>query len=223
MDPSDGDPPKNEVVTEGEPADEKPSQEIIIREVTPKGRTGKPKRVISETQREKARESMKLAQERKKYYKQVRQELGIGARDPIPEKYMKQTSHYKPKVYEEKKEKEIVKPDEDMKEIKREVGLKKVKQQQEKSLLSRDKAQKQETKELRMAKVIRDEVTSILTHRSAMKAHLKMEMKAEKEQAQQAEKKAKPDQDDHSDTNKRAKPKREPKRFRLPDGRYIDV
>lgn len=222
MDTSDGDPPKNEVIEAStESTDEKPSQEIIIREVAPKGRTGKPKRVISEAQREKARESMKLAQERKKYYKQVRQELGIGARDPIPEKYMKETSHYKPKVYEEKKEKEIVKPDEDMKEIKREVGLKKVKQQQEKSLLSRDKAQKQETKELRMAKVIRDEVTSILTHRSAMKAHLKMEMQAEKEEKQ--EKKHKPDQDEHSDTNQKAKPKREPKRFRLPDGRYIDV
>lgn len=212
MDASGGDPPNHEVT---EPADETPSQEIIIREVAPKGRTGKPKRVISEAQREKARASMKLAQERKQYYRQVRQELGLGARDPIPQKYVKETYHYKPKVYEEKMEKEIVKPDEDLKEIKKEVGIKRVKQQQEKSLLSRDKALKQEAKEARIAKVVRDEVNDILTHRSAMKAHLKMEM--------QAEKAKKPDQDDHSDTNKKAKPAREPKRFRLSDGRYIDL
>ena len=221
MDPSDGEPPKNEVVEAEQKADEEPSQpEIIIREVTPKGRTGKPKRVISEAQREKARESMKLAQERKQYYKQVRQELGLGARDPIPEKYLKQTAHYKPKVYEEKKEKEIVNPDEDIKEIKKEVTLKKVKQQQQKNILSRDKALKQEAKEARLAKVIRDEVNDILTHRSAMKAHLKMEMQAEK--AEKAEKE-KLNQEEHSNTNQKAKPKRELKRFRLSDGRYIDV
>ena len=222
MDTSNGEPPKNEVVEAEPKADEEPSQpEIIIREVTPKGRTGRPKRVISEAQREKARASMKLAQERKLYYKQVRQELGLGARDPIPEKYLKETSHYKPKVYEEKAEKQIVKPDEDIKEIKREVGLKKIKQQQEKSLLSRDKALKREAKESRMAKVIRDEVNDILTHRSAMKAHLKMEMQAEK--AEKEEKENKPNQDDHSNTNQKAKPKRELKRFRLADGRVLEV
>jgi hypothetical protein len=222
MDISGGEPLQNEA-TEAAPADETPSQEIIIREVTPKGRTGKPKRVISEAQREKARASMKLAHERKQYYKQVRQELGLGARDPIPQKYLKETSHYKPKVYEEKTDKEIVQPDEDLKAIKKEVGIKRVKQQQEKSLLSRDKALKQEAKEARIAKVVRDEVNDILTHRSAMKAHLKMEMKAEQAQAQQAEKAKKPDQDDHSDTNKKAKPAREPKRFRLADGRVLEV
>jgi hypothetical protein len=57
-------------------------------------------------------------------------------------------------------------------------------------------------------------MNSILTHRSAMKAHLKMEMDAEKK---------KPNQDQHANTTEKARPKRETKKFRLSDGRYIEI
>ena len=187
-----------------------PEPEIIVREVK-----SKPKRNISEAQREKAREAMKLANERRMYYRQVRQELGLGARDPIPEKYKKETAAYKPLVYEEKKDKQIVKSDE-VKELKQESKAKKDQAMKRKAqgITTKQDEIKREAKEARIAKVVRDEMNSILTHRSAMKAHLKMEMDAEKK---------KPNQDQHADTTEKAKPKRETKKFRLSDGRYIEI
>ena len=187
---------------------EQPAPEIIVREVK-----SKPKRNISEAQREKARAAMKMANERRMYYRQVRQELGLAARDPIPEKYKKETAAYKPIVYEEKKDKQIVKPDE-VKDLQKESKAKKAEQVKRKvqGLTSKDAELKREAKDARIAKVVRDEMNDILTQRSQMKAHLKMEMQAEK-----------PDQGKHSDTTQKAKPKREPKKFRLSDGRYIEI
>ena len=187
---------------------EQPAPEIIVREVK-----SKPKRNISEAQREKARAAMKMANERRMYYRQVRQELGLAARDPIPEKYKKETAAYKPIVYEEKKEKQIVKPEE-VTELKKESKAKKAEavKRRVQGLTSKDAELKREAKDARIAKVVRDEMNDILTQRSQMKAHLKMQMKAEK-----------PDQGKHSDTTEKAKPKREPKKFRLSDGRVIEI
>jgi len=62
------------------------------------------------------------ARESKQYYREIRKELGLGARDPVPEKFIRRKT-YKPVVFEEK-EKEIL-ANEDIPLLKKEVRDKK--------------------------------------------------------------------------------------------------
>ena len=103
------------------------------------------------------------AKENKDYYKKVRQELGLGARDPIPEKYKRPTKTHKPKVYEEIEKKEIVDPEE-VEALKAEVKEKAQEQEKNKALgitkkdsekTKREKELSRELKEQKLAKIVR--------------------------------------------------------------------
>ena len=94
-----------------------PKIDFEIREVSKPSRepkktpTGK-RAYLTPEQIERSKLNLAKAKEHKDYYKQVRQELGLAARDPIPEKYKRPTKTHKPKVYEEAEKKEIVDPEE---------------------------------------------------------------------------------------------------------------
>ena len=78
-----------------------PKIDFEIREVSKPSRepkktpTGK-RAYLTPEQIERSKLNLAKAKENKDYYKQVRQELGLGARDPIPEKYKRPTKAHKP-------------------------------------------------------------------------------------------------------------------------------
>ena len=158
-------------------------------------------------------------QENKDYYKKVRQELGLGARDPIPEKYKRPTKAHKPKVYEETEKKEIVDPEE-VEVLKQEVKEKAQEQEKNKALgitkkdsekTKREKELSRELKEQKLAKIVRTEISEALFQRQALKTQLKMQNKMEKEAEQK------------KDEEQEEEPPKKQMRMRLSDGRIITV
>ena len=200
-----------------------PRIDYEVREVTKPSRepkktpTGK-RAYLTPEQIERSKLNLAKAKENKDYYKKVRQELGLGARDPIPEKYKRPTKTHKPKVYEEAEKKEIVDPEE-VETLKAEVKEKAQEQEKNKALgitkkdsekTKREKELSRELKEQKLAKIVRTEISEALFQRQALKTQLKMEQKMEKE----AEKK----QDEvHEDQPKKQM------RMRLSDGRIITI
>ena len=200
-----------------------PRIDYEVREVTKPSRepkktpTGK-RAYLTPEQIERSKLNLAKDKENKDYYKKVRQELGLGARDPIPEKYKRPTKTHKPKVYEEAEKKEIVDPEE-VETLKAEVKEKAQEQEKNKALgitkkdsekTKREKELSRELKEQKLAKIVRTEISEALFQRQALKTQLKMEQKMEKE----AEKK----QDEvHEDQPKKQM------RMRLSDGRIITI
>lgn len=99
-----------------------------------------------------------LARESKQYYREIRKELGLGARDPVPEKFIRRKT-YKPVVFEEK-EKEIL-ANEDIALLKKEVREKK------KAMV--DSKYKRELKQERMAAMIKQAVDDAFMRKTLYK------------------------------------------------------
>jgi hypothetical protein len=201
-----------------------PRIDYEVREVTKPSReakktpTGK-RAYLTPEQIERSKLNLAKAKENKDYYKKVRQELGLGARDPIPEKYKRPTKTHKPKVYEEIEKKEIVDPEE-VETLKAEVKEKAQEQEKNKALgitkkdsekTKREKELSRELKEQKLAKIVRTEISEALFQRQALKTQLKMEQKMEKE----AEKK-------QDEVREEEQPKKQ-MRMRLADGRIITI
>jgi hypothetical protein len=219
----DSGPPSPQSPSPQSPPPPAPRIDYEVREVTKPSRepkktpTGK-RAYLTPEQIERSKLNLAKAKENKDYYKKVRQELGLGARDPIPEKYKRPTKTHKPKVYEEAEKKEIVDPEE-VETLKAEVKEKAQEQEKNKALgitkkdsekTKREKELSRELKEQKLAKIVRTEISEALFQRQALKTQLKMEQKMEKE----AEKK----QDEvHEDQPKKQM------RMRLSDGRIITI
>jgi len=180
------------------------------------------RRALTDAQKQAARERVLKAAERKTHYRKIRQELGLGARDPIPEKYKLPTKVREKVVFEESDAKEIVKEGE-VKELREESKATKVRQEHERALgisakasskSQREKALSREAKELRISQVVRQAVDEALLHRSAIKSHLKSQYI---DKPQERPKEAR--------NNPRGKPaeQRGSMRMRLPDGRVLQL
>ena len=201
-----------------------PRIDYEVREVTKPSRepkktpTGKRAHLTPE-QIERSKLNLAKAKENKDYYKKVRQELGLGARDPIPEKYKRPTKAHKPKVYEETEKKEIVDPEE-VEVLKQEVKEKAQEQEKNKALgitkkdsekTKREKELSRELKEQKLAKIVRTEISEALFQRQALKTQLKMQNKMEKEAEQK------------KDEEQEVEPPKRQMRMRLSDGRIITL
>ena len=201
-----------------------PRIDYEVREVSKPSRepkktpTGK-RAYLTPEQIERSKLNLAKAKENKDYYKKVRQELGLGARDPIPEKYKRPTKTHQPKVYKETETKEIVDPEE-VETLKAEVKEKAQEQEKNKALgitkkdtekTKREKELSRELKEQKLAKIVRTEISEALFQRQALKTQLKMQQKMEKE-----EKKKEEVQEDEQ-------PPKKQMRMRLADGRIITI
>jgi hypothetical protein len=98
------------------------------------------------------------ARESKQYYREIRKELGLGARDPVPEKFIRRKT-YKPVVFEEK-EKDIL-ANEDIPLLKKEVRDKK------RAMI--DSKYKTELKQERMAAMIKQAVDDAFMRKTLYK------------------------------------------------------
>ena len=204
-----------------------PRIDYEVREVTKPSRepkktpTGK-RAYLTPEQIERSKLNLAKAKENKEYYKKVRQELGLGARDPIPEKYKRTTKTHKPLVYEESEKKEIVDPEE-VEALKAEVKEKAQEQEKEKALgitkkdsqkTKREKELSRALKEQKLAKIVRTEISEALFQRQAMKTQLKMQQQMEREE----EKKR-----GEQKVEEAEEPPKKQMRMRLSDGRIITI
>lgn len=181
-----------------------------------------PKRVLTDAQKQAARERVLKAAERKAHYRKIRQELGIGARDPIPEKYKLPTKVREKVVFAEAETKEIVQGD--IQELREESMATKVRQEHERALgisakastkSQREKALSREAKELRISQVVRQAVDEALLHRSAIKSHLKSQYIDKPQDTPRNN-----PRDNHRDKHAE---QRGSIRMRLPDGRVLQL
>lgn len=207
--------------------DEKGEMEIIVKELKKKTPTGK-RANLSEEAKENARLNLQKAAANKAHYKKVRQDLGLGARDPIPEKYKLPTKTYAPLKYAENKKKEIVDANENVAELKKESAAAKVKKTQDAALgikpsmsakSAREKELSRQVKEANLARLVRNEINDAMFQRSALKAQMKAQEKADNEAA----KKEMMEQEQIQREKVSASNKRKVTRMRLSDGRIIEV
>jgi hypothetical protein len=202
--------------------------DIVVKEVkkkTPSGKRGN----LSEEAKENARLNLKKAAENKAYYRRIRMDLGLGARDPIPAKYKLPTKTYAPLKYPENKTKEVIDANENVSELKKESARAKKKQEEESALgitkkdsdkSKREKQLSRELKNAQIANLVRDTINDAMHQRAAIKAQLKEQQAAADREVAEKERR------DAEQTNREklaASNKRKPTRMRLSDGRIIEI
>jgi len=156
------------------------------------------------------------ARESKQYYREIRKELGLGARDPVPEKFIRRKT-YKPVVFEEK-EKEIL-ANEDIPLLKKEVRDKK------KAMV--DSKYKTELKQQRMAAMIKQAVDDAFMRKTLYKnANRRDRRTSEGDESprrgrEAGDSKATEGGGPSGDPDRQHTPKRT--RMRLPDGSIVEL
>jgi hypothetical protein len=157
-----------------------------------------------------------LARESKQYYREIRKELGLGARDPVPEKFIRRKT-YKPVVFEEK-EKDIL-ANEDIPLLKKEVRDKK------KAMV--DSKYKTELKQERMAAMIKQAVDDAFMRKTLYKNANRRDRRTRESEdesprrGREGDTKAIEGGGPSGDPDRQHTPKRT--RMRLPDGSIVEL
>ena len=141
------------------------------------------KREIPPERLEKLRENAKKALQTKAKYKKIREELGLGARDPIPTRYLDR-KEYKPVVYSKAEPK--ITAGEDHESLRREVHEIKLKKKQQYE--DEPKRVKRELKENRMREIVRNEMESVITQKEQRKIAFRESEVRKKTRAEESQK-----------------------------------
>jgi hypothetical protein len=158
------------------------AEEQIIDVQPPEEQKKKGKKRLTDEQREKLKLNIKRAQETREKYKTIRKELGLGPKDPIPDKYLiEKAQGYKKNQPYDKIEKKITK-DDDEEELVKEVSKKKKEKILEKDReLEEQIIKKREYKKAWLSDLISKELDYALERHRDSKEIIKRFKKLEKE------------------------------------------
>ena len=176
----------------------------------------KSKREFTDEERKKSSENMKKARETRMKNLQIRKELGLAAKDPIPDKFLNKTKPRAKKVtYEEMpEEQKVLTKGEDAEALRFEVAKKKF--APKKGDEERLKKMKDELKEMKLRETVRTELESAHNRKRMVKQWEKDDKKEEEEEKKNIEPERKVSEPIDI-------PKPKPKQImKFPDGTYVE-